>query len=155
MLFLIILLSVAMVFDCIILCILVLMQLPKKEAGAALAFGGAATDALFGAGSGNLLTKATKYSAAIFFALAIALSLLESARAHRPGSDFMKKVQEQQAAPPPSVAQPPANQPASSGSQSMGAPGTNRLLLPAESNASNSVPILMAPSNAAPATQPK
>src|SRR5579871_5677809 len=148
LLFAIIILTVIMILDCVVLCFLVLMQLPKKEAGAGLAFGGAATDALFGAGSGNFLTKATKYSAAIFFALAIALSLLESARAHRPGSDFMKKVQEQQAAPPPTAA-PPAKTPASPGSQPMSTSGTNGLLLPnVESNGTNSAPILMAPTNA-------
>jgi len=88
-LFLIIILSVFLVIICTILVFLVLMQLPKKEAGAGLAFGGAATDALFGAGSGNVLTKATKWSAGIFFALAILLSLLQSYRAHQPGSDFL------------------------------------------------------------------
>ena len=44
-----------------------LIQLPKKDAGAGLAFGGGATDALFGAGSGNVLTKITKYAATVFF----------------------------------------------------------------------------------------
>src|SRR6185312_16675447 len=87
MLFLIILLSVAMVIDCVILVFLVLMQLPKKEAGVGLAFGGAATDALFGAGSGNFLTKATKYTAGIFFAFAILLSVLQNWRAHQSGSE--------------------------------------------------------------------
>ena len=55
--FLIGLLTVVLVLTCIVLILLVLIQLPKKEAGAGLAFGGAATDALFGAGSGNVLTK--------------------------------------------------------------------------------------------------
>src|SRR3954466_14341080 len=94
--FLIALLTVAMVLDCVILVFLVLMQLPKKEAGAGLAFGAGATDALFGAGSGNFLTKATKYAAGLFFGLAIVLSVLESWRAHQPGSDFMQKLQQQQ-----------------------------------------------------------
>ena len=53
------------------------MQLPKKEAGAGMAFGGGATDALFGAGSGNALTKITKYSAGVFFGLVIVLSMLQ------------------------------------------------------------------------------
>ena len=57
--FLIGLLTVVMVLDCLALIFLVLIQLPKKDAGAGLAFGGAATDALFGAGSGNVLTKVT------------------------------------------------------------------------------------------------
>lgn len=153
MLFLIILLSAVMIFDCIILCFLVLMQLPKKEAGAGLAFGGAATDALFGAGSGNFLTKATKYSAAIFFALAIILSLLQSARAHRPGSDFMKRVQEQQNAQNAITAPPaPASAPASPASQPTSAPGTNGFSIPpVEQSTNNAAPLLAIPTNPAPA----
>src|SRR4051812_9781304 len=106
MLFFIILLTAAMVIDCVILVFLVLMQLPKKEAGAGLAFGAGATDALFGAGSGNFLTKATKYAAGLFFALAIVLSLLESWRAHQPGSDFMQKLQQHQNEQPAITAPP-------------------------------------------------
>jgi preprotein translocase subunit SecG len=70
------LLTGVLVIDCIILMLLILMQLPKKEAGLGQAFGGGATDALFGAGSGNVLTKATKYAAGVFFALALILSVL-------------------------------------------------------------------------------
>jgi preprotein translocase subunit SecG len=76
--FIIGLLTFFMVLDCIVLVFLVLIQLPKKEAGAGLAFGGAASDALFGAGSGNVLTKITKYSATIFFVMALFLSVLQS-----------------------------------------------------------------------------
>src|SRR5512143_1342919 len=75
--YLIALLTVVLVLDCLVLMVLVLIQLPKKEAGAGLAFGGAATDALFGAGSGTVLTKITKYAATIFFLLAIGLSVLQ------------------------------------------------------------------------------
>src|SRR3954453_10031263 len=96
MAFVIGLFSFVMVLDCVFLTLLVLIQLPKKEAGAGLAFGAGATDALFGAGSGNFLTKATKYAAGIFFVLAIVLSLLESYRAHQPGSDFLQKLGQQQ-----------------------------------------------------------
>jgi preprotein translocase subunit SecG len=74
--FLIGLLTVVLVLNCLVLIFLVLIQLPKKDAGAGLAFGGGATDALFGAGSGNVLTKITKWSAGIFFGLAIVLSLM-------------------------------------------------------------------------------
>ena len=69
--FLIGLFTLFMVLDCAVLIFLVLIQLPKKEAGAGLAFGGSATDALFGAGSGTVLTKITKYAAGIFFGLAL------------------------------------------------------------------------------------
>ena len=48
-----------------------LVQLPKKDAGAGMAFGGGAADALFGAGSGNVLTKITKWATGIFFAMVI------------------------------------------------------------------------------------
>ena len=125
-LFLIIVLSVVMVLDCTVLVLLVLMQLPKKEAGAGLAFGGAATDALFGAGSGNFLTKTTKWTAAVFFALALILSLLQSYRAHQPGSDFLQRVKERQTQPaitaPPASTPPPAAQPAASASNVLSIP---------------------------------
>ena len=83
-------LTVAMVLDCLLLILLVLVQLPKKEAGAGLAFGGAATDALFGAGSGNALTKITKYVATAFFVLAIFLSLLYLRR-HRGSTSALEE----------------------------------------------------------------
>lgn len=71
-------LTFILVLDCFVLILLVLMQLPKKDAGVGVAFGGGATDALFGAGSGNVLTNATKYAATIFFALALVIGILQS-----------------------------------------------------------------------------
>jgi preprotein translocase subunit SecG len=151
MLFLIILLSVAMVIDCVLLVFLVLMQLPKKEAGVGVAFGGGATDALFGAGSGNVLTKATKYTAGIFFVLAIMLSVLQSRRAHQPGSDFMQRVKETQNAQPTITAPPtPATPPPAATAPPPLATPTNALTIPP---AESTTP-MAAPSNPAPA-QPK
>jgi preprotein translocase subunit SecG len=89
--FIIGLLTVFLVLDCIVLVFLVLIQLPKKEAGAGLAFGGAASDALFGAGSGNVLTKITKYAATIFFVMAIFLSIVQS-RHYSQTSVFQQKL---------------------------------------------------------------
>jgi preprotein translocase subunit SecG len=60
--------------------LLILIQLPKKEAGLGTAFGSGATDALFGAGSGTALTKITKYSAGIFLGLSMTLSVLHANR---------------------------------------------------------------------------
>jgi preprotein translocase subunit SecG len=77
-------LTVVLVLDCLILILLILIQLPKKDAGAGIAFGGAATDALFGAGSGTALTKITKYCSGIFLGLALFLSILNAH--HGPGS---------------------------------------------------------------------
>ncbi len=74
------LLTVAMFVNCALLILVVLAQLPKKEAGAGMAFGGAASDALFGAGSGNVLTKITKYLAGVFFVLAIGMAVMGAHR---------------------------------------------------------------------------
>ena len=57
------------------LILLVLVQLPKKEAGLGTAFGGGTTDALFGAGAGNVLTQLTKYCTILFLVLCLVLSL--------------------------------------------------------------------------------
>lgn len=75
------LLTFILVLDSLLLILLILIQLPKKEAGMGTAFGGGATDALFGAGTGNVLTKATKYCATIFLVLALTLSILGSGKA--------------------------------------------------------------------------
>jgi len=95
MTFLIGLLTVVLVLNCLLLILLVLIQLPKKEAGAGLAFGGAATDALFGAGSGNVLTKVTKYATGVFFLLALSLSLMQSHMHSSPTRDFQRQIEEQ------------------------------------------------------------
>lgn len=76
-------LSFFLVLDCIFLIFLVLLQLPKKEAGAGVAFGGGATDALFGAGSGNMLTKITKWTAGIFFGLCLVLAVVSGHQARQ------------------------------------------------------------------------
>jgi preprotein translocase subunit SecG len=89
--FIIGLLTLFLVLDCIVLVFLVLIPLPKKEAGAGLAFGGAASDALFGAGSGNVLTKITKYAATIFFVMAVFLSIVQS-RHYSRSSIFQQKL---------------------------------------------------------------
>ena len=86
------LLTVFMVLDCVVLVFLVLIQLPKKEAGAGLAFGAGATDALFGAGSGTVLTKITRHAATIFFVMAVVLSLLQSWYHRRSASSFEKDL---------------------------------------------------------------
>ena len=110
--FIIGILTVLLVLNCLLLILLVLVQLPKKDAGIGMAFGGGAADALFGAGSGNVLTKITKYATVIFFALALILTYSES-RLHRSSSasEFEKQVQQKQMQMP--ITQPPAaSQPA-------------------------------------------
>jgi preprotein translocase subunit SecG len=105
MIFFIGVLTFFLIINCAVLILLVLVQLPKKDAGAGLAFGGGAADALFGAGSGNALTKITKYAAIVFFALALIIGVLQD-RSHQGNTAaFEKQVQQiQQSAP---VATPP------------------------------------------------
>ena len=108
--FLIGFLTFILIVDCLLLILLVLIQLPKKEAGAGLAFGGAATDALFGSGSGNFLTKATKYSVVAYFVLAVVISIMQNHYTTRDRSNFeqlLKAPQNQpQTAPAPQATAP-------------------------------------------------
>ena len=85
------LLTFLLVLDCLVLILLVLIQLPKKEAGMGQAFGGGATDALFGSGSGNALTKMTKYAVGIFLVLTLLISVLFGKQA-RSGSGDLRNI---------------------------------------------------------------
>src|SRR5438309_7838999 len=107
-----VLLSIILVLNAAFLMLLVLIQLPKKEAGAGLAFGAGATDALFGAGSGTVLTKITKYAAGIFFALAIILSLLRNSYYSRNVSRFQQNFGQTPTAPAGAASRPSAPAPA-------------------------------------------
>jgi preprotein translocase subunit SecG len=121
--FLIGILTFFLVINCALLILLVLVQLPKKDAGAGLAFGGGAADALFGAGSGNALTKITKYSTIIFFALALAIGFMQD-HAHRGNSTlFEQQVNEMQK-------QAPAAAPTTPQMTSPTAPKNNLLSVP-------------------------
>ena len=111
-------LTVLLVFNCLLLILLVLIQLPKKDAGAGMAFGGGAADALFGAGSGNALTKITKWATVVFFGLALLVGILQD-QLHKQNSAsvFEKQVQQKQmerpaALPPLLPSLPAASQPA-------------------------------------------
>lgn len=99
------LLTFVLVLNCLFLMLLVLIQLPKKEAGAGLAFGGGATDALFGAGSGNALTKVTKYTATTFLGLALVLAVLNS-RLHHGSGGIQQALSRQTTAAAPAGSTP-------------------------------------------------
>src|ERR1044071_9838944 len=106
--------TVVLVVDCLLLILLVLVQFPKKEAGIGQAFGGSATDALFGAGSGNALTKMTKYATGIFFVLTLTIYIMYNHQARARSSSFANRVQQVQNSklPDPSAPAPrPAGAP--------------------------------------------
>jgi preprotein translocase subunit SecG len=142
------LLTFVLFLDCLVLVFLVLIQLPKKDAGAGLAFGAGATDALFGAGSGTVRTKVTKYAAGTFFVLAIILGIMQRNFSHRTTSAFERGAQQQppaQLLPPTQGQKAPAIAPA---------PGTNVLLSTPQAEATN-VPPPAVPATTNPATAPK
>lgn len=73
-----ILLTAVLIGVCLLLVFLILAQLPKKDAGAGLAFGGGTAEAIFGAGASTPLAQITKYCAGIFLGLALTLSALNA-----------------------------------------------------------------------------
>jgi preprotein translocase subunit SecG len=149
--FLIGLLTVVMVLDCAVLIFLVLIQLPKKDAGAGLAFGGGATDALFGAGSGNVLTKITKYAATIFFVLAVGLSVMQRVYHTRTASTFQEGLMK--ASPAPGLPATPTPQaPATKPAAAPGASGATVTPPPAE-DANPPVAVPASPATPAPPKQ--
>lgn len=100
--------TAVLVLNCLVLMLLVLIQLPKKEAGAGLAFGGGATDALFGAGSGNALTKMTRYAATCFIGMVVFLSVLHSYQANSESRRLQRELQKQTGTPAPAPMPLPA-----------------------------------------------
>ena len=83
------------------LILLVLVQLPKKEAGLGTAFGGGTTDALFGAGAGNVLTQLTKYCTILFLVLCLVLARMNKldSETNTASTDKGKAKKEQPAQP--------------------------------------------------------
>jgi preprotein translocase subunit SecG len=119
-------LTVLLFVNSVLLILLVLVQLPKKDAGVGMAFGGGAADALFGAGSGNVLTKITKWGTGIFFAMALILGLLNKHAYSSNSPAFLKDVQQKQSqmpvGVPPSIPPPVAPTTTSNSSSSPAIP---------------------------------
>jgi preprotein translocase subunit SecG len=145
-----------MVLTCLVLILLVLLQLPKKEAGAGLAFGGAASDALFGAGSGTVLTKITKYLATLFFVLAVVLSVLYGISNRRSKSNFQKLFSQPSKAPAaataPAASTTPAPGPTPPGAAAT--PGSNLLMTTQAAEATNQPAMATNPAPATPTNKP-
>jgi preprotein translocase subunit SecG len=135
--FIIGLLIAVMLLDCLALIFLVLIQLPKKEAGAGLAFGASATDALFGAGSGTVLTKITRWAATTFFLLCVLLAIMMS-HYYRPSSTPFERKLAQPASEPAAAASPT---PEAAKAPPIVSPGTNFSLSSAPSGATNAAAV--------------
>jgi preprotein translocase subunit SecG len=113
-------LTVILVLDSTFLILLILVQLPKKEAGLGTAFGSSTTDALFGAGTGNVLTKLTKYCTVVFFVLTLSLSVMNAHQSRTKSTleqtlktlgqeDLEESPKPPQSAPAKATATPPTN----------------------------------------------
>ncbi len=68
------------VIDCLLMCLVVLMQRSKQE-GLGAAFGGGFTESVWGAQTSQVLVTATVWLAALFFILSISLARLYAHRA--------------------------------------------------------------------------
>ncbi|MDX1953276.1 MAG: preprotein translocase subunit SecG [Verrucomicrobiota bacterium] len=111
--FLIGFLTFLLVVNCLFLILLVLVQLPKKEAGAGIAFGAGTTEAIFGAGSGNALTKMTKYGSVSFLVLSLVIGLMNMNQTQASRRNIEEALSKQANAPAPAIpAATPANRPA-------------------------------------------
>jgi len=155
MAFLIGLLTLVMVLDCLLLILLVLIQLPKKEAGAGLAFGGGATDALFGAGSGTVLTKITKYAAGAFFVMAMILSVLQSNYHRRTGSQFIKSMEQAEQTPLQSTAPSGPAVATKTSNAALPTPPSAESTNTTLTTPAPTTPVVTNPTNPAPAVPPK
>src|SRR5580765_2439325 len=143
-------LSVFLVIACLLLILLVLIQLPKKEAGMGQAFGGGATDALFGAGSGTALTKMTKYATGIFLVLTVLLWVLK-AQDVRHQSNLEERIKQMEKTERPAAPVPPG---ANAAKTAPAVPNNTTATVSGTNNAATNAPLLLsAPTNAA-ATAP-
>jgi len=135
------LLTLALVLNSLFLILLVLIQLPKKDAGIGLAFGAAATDALFGAGSGTVLTKLTKYGTGFFLAISLLLSILMNHRARSEGRGIAREL-EKKGGP---VAVMPAAATPTNRPMPLLQTGTNLIVPPVSHTATNAAPAAESP----------
>jgi len=133
-------LSVFLIVACLLLILLILIQLPKKEAGMGQAFGGGATDALFGAGSGTALTKMTKYTTVAFFVLTLLLWVLKGQEVRSSKSTLEKTMQQLGKTERPPSANANVNAPKATPPVTTNEPAT----------ASNGTTLLLGPTNTTP-----
>lgn len=104
------LLSFVLVVVCLLLGLLVLIQLPKKEAGMGMAFGSGAVDTLLGAGAGSALTSITKWVGGIFLALCIVLAWLGNVKnSSGSAAKAVREAVSRSEAAAPAAAAPAAN----------------------------------------------
>jgi preprotein translocase subunit SecG len=122
------------VVDCVLMCLVILMQRSKQE-GLGAAFGGGLTESVWGAQTSNVLVKGTVWMAVIFFVLSISLARLYTMRATE--MEKISPVQEElMKTPAPAV----TNAPPASALSTPAAPATSPIV-----PASTPTPVAPAP----------
>lgn len=143
-------LTFIMVLIAVFLILLVLVQLPKKEAGVGMAFGAGMSEMLLGAGSGNVLTRITKYVVIAFLGGALILSVLVSSQSRKRGLGVAQALDAQanQSRPAPTAPATPGLLPLTSTS----APAATPLI--STTTVVNPAPAAATPAAATPAPAP-
>jgi preprotein translocase subunit SecG len=113
----------------LLMVLVILMQRPKSE-GLGAAFGAGVTENIFGAQTTNVLVKFTAWLAGIFFALTLALSIL-NAHKGTANSAFRRELMKSEGAPQSSPA--PAAPHTSPSPVASAAPNSGAGVLPAGS----------------------
>ena len=116
------LLSLIHVVISLFLGLLILLQLPKKEAGITAAFGAESTAAIFGAGSGTALTTITRWSATLFLALCFIIAVMTAQQSRSRTSKIKDLLDKPAAAAPVTPGTPAPATPAPSPAPAPAAP---------------------------------
>jgi preprotein translocase subunit SecG len=116
------LLSLILVVISLFLGLLILLQLPKKEAGITAAFGAESTAAIFGAGSGTALTTITRWSATLFLSLCFIIAVMTAQRSRSRTSKIKDLLDKPAAAAPVTPGTPAPATPAPSPAPAPAAP---------------------------------
>jgi preprotein translocase subunit SecG len=116
------LLSLILVVISLFLGLLILLQLPKKEAGITAAFGAESTAAIFGAGSGTALTTITRWSATLFLSLCFIIAVMTAQQSRSRTSKIKDLLDKPAAAAPVTPGTPAPATPAPSPAPAPAAP---------------------------------
>lgn len=133
--FIIGLLLFVLFLNAIFLILLILVQLPKKETGVGMAFGGGAGEALFQGGAASALSKMTTRATIAFLCVTVVVSVLVSANSSsRSSGKISKLLEEESTTALPSSDNTPA--PVGSSNQSVVTPQPE-VQIPVPQNSSN------------------
>jgi preprotein translocase subunit SecG len=117
-----------LVLVCLLMLLVILMQRSKQE-GIGAAFGAGMTESVFGADTGNVLSKTTVWCAVLFFGITLALSAI-AANKYRAGTSSLSQAAQEAAKAMASPAAATTNAPAATTNAPAVAPATNAVAAP-------------------------